>query len=44
MLFYVVVMLLFLDRNMEQAATLIEAPQARSRIAMEIQALKSRLN
>jgi regulator of sirC expression with transglutaminase-like and TPR domain len=29
---------------LEQAAALIEAPQARARIAMEIQALKSRLN
>lgn len=29
---------------LEQAATLVEAPQARARIAMEIQALKSRLN
>ena len=29
---------------LEQAASLVEAPQARSRIAMEIQALKSRLN
>jgi regulator of sirC expression with transglutaminase-like and TPR domain len=29
---------------LEQAASLVEAPQARARIAMEIQALKSRLN